>query len=82
MTLEIDAFYKGEKVQPLDPCEDCAAKEAEIARLRQLVKSFSAAVERNAFAMPAPNIYTPIFVQLANTARCELTPNQIKDHRK
>jgi hypothetical protein len=42
---------------------------AEIASLRAALKDAAGAVERLAFVMPAPNNYTPQFVQLANVMR-------------
>ena len=46
-----------------------AEKDKDIERMRNLVVNFADVVQVNAFAMPAPNAYTPILVQLANTAR-------------
>jgi hypothetical protein len=56
-------------------CEACARRDDEITRLRNLVRNFADVVEVNAFAMTAPNAHTPIFVQLAITARNALVPN-------
>ena len=56
-------------------CEACARRDDEIRRLRQLVKVFASKIEAAAFAIPAPNIHTPVFVQIANEARREVTPN-------
>jgi len=36
MTMEIDALTRGNKMRPLDPCEDCLEKDAEIRRLRNM----------------------------------------------
>ena len=63
-------------------CEACARRDDEIKRLRKLVKTFSNAVEATAFTIPAPNSYTPVFVQLANEARCILTPNAAVEARR
>ena len=58
-------------------CEACARRDDEIKRLRNLVKNFADVVEAKAFAMKAPNLHTPIFVQLANTARQSVMPNAV-----
>lgn len=44
--------------------DDIDERDAEIERLREALRKAGAAVERLAFKMPPPNVWTPQFVQL------------------
>lgn len=46
--------------------------QARAERLEEMFRLFANAVEKRAFEMPAPNQYTPIFVQLVVEARAAL----------
>ena len=48
-------------------------QEAEIARMEKVTRLVAEAVRREAFKMPPPNEWTPIFVMLANEADYRIT---------
>lgn len=52
--------------------EESAQLLARIEKLETVLQAFSETVERIAFEIPAPNTFTPRFVQIAQTARAAL----------
>lgn len=83
MTMEIDAFYRGAKVRPLDPCEACAEKNAEIARLRRTLEKQRGALNQASFCLREllPDDYDAKFtVGIINSALA-LVPNARNQRR-
>ncbi len=52
--------------------EVCLAAKARIAEIEAALGQFANAVERLAFEMPPPNVWTPQFMQLAQSAKLRM----------